>query len=192
MKQSDTMQESKLLRQIMADFQISGQQLARQAGVPYQKISEFRSGKEISRISYVKIIQALRTLQPQACDKYLMAVFGLKADNQKTYTKNTVVSTISEKIRECIRQYSLSYTQIEEKLLEMNKNGISTMSQAQFQQIQSGRILPDRDELRAIRVLVDPDEEVYSEDEWQENITHKNPPNPTNQGGQKYCKNGII
>lgn len=68
--------EAKILRRIMADFRISNAELSRLSGVPYQSISKFRGGEEISRKNFVKLINSLPA---GARREYVFEIFHLEA-----------------------------------------------------------------------------------------------------------------
>jgi hypothetical protein len=76
------MWEAVVLRQIMSEFNISGAELSRQSGVSYQQISKFRGGNEISRVNFVKIINAL---PEKARLWYLSLVFNVNADLESKF-----------------------------------------------------------------------------------------------------------
>ena len=185
--------ESKSLRLVMTEFDISGQDLSKVSGVPAQKISEFRSGKEISRLNYVKIVSGLFAINPEAGRSYLNRVFGYSDPKPNKLLKKRVLDAVSflYKVRDCINRLGVNQSDLERQLLIMNHNGVADMTKERLAEILVGNTngLTD-DEVRIIRLLVDPEEKFYSEQQWEESVVWQQK-SPTDEQQGNGLTNGV-
>jgi transcriptional regulator with XRE-family HTH domain len=103
--------------------------------------------------------------------------------------------TLKEMIESAIKKNDLLESQIKAELLKMQAEETASMTFHRFQQIQNGLVNDTtEDELRQIRVLLDLDEQAYSENEWilafLESQSEENPTTKQQQGCQINELNG--
>ena len=184
----------------------STRRLAKKAGISHVTVHKYVNG-------HLKGPQeeTLKALSPYIYRLISITAKGIEIDPAQTYSddwialaqiatdnfclhnslrkQDSFVSTITEKIQECMRRQGLTQDLLENRLLEMIKLGTATMSVNRLKEIQAGSTFTD-DELRTIRNLVDPYESTYNEDEWLQSSLPK-PPTQYEQEDNNLFSNGV-
>jgi transcriptional regulator with XRE-family HTH domain len=201
-----------VIRATLAINSWSTRQLAKRAGISHVTVAKYANGSlrepqedilkalapyiyratfsqnniEIASKTYQDDWEALCTI---ATDEFCSGSQGFP-------DQEGAMSDIARMIRECVNFRNLSQQEVEAQLHEMQKAKTAKMSVERLRQIQSGEhsALSD-DEVRIIRVLVDPFEDsgIYRESEWLEaaGLREKNPPAQREQRADNGMSNGV-
>lgn len=101
-----------------------------------------------------------------------------------------VSTTIQDLINECLHRRQLSLEEIEFQLGEMCLKETADMSFRQFELIFRGEAIPNDEEMRVVRELVDPNESVFSEEQWLKALPNKKSAPNEEAETNCSCQNG--